>query len=79
MEVTFDEWYATGIQAGWCGPVVCQTHDGTPTTATEDEDYENGDDVCIPIVRLYHDEAERKAVEANHQPSVWRKTNEGFK
>jgi hypothetical protein len=75
---TFDEWYQLGVRSGWCSAIVCQTHDGTPTTATEDEDWGNGDEPCIPIIRMYHDEAERKAVEANHAPSVWRKSNDGL-
>jgi hypothetical protein len=72
---TFEDWYTTGVEAGYCGAIGCVIHDGVPMTATEEED----DEPCIPMVRLYEDTATRKAVEANHSPSQWRKTNEGFK
>lgn len=77
MEIDFEEWYEFGVRAGWCGAIGCVTHDGVPMTAAEEEAEE--DDLCIPMVRLYGDDpATRKAVEANHAPSQWRKTNEGF-
>lgn len=69
----FDTWLNIGIAAGYCGPAICDTHDGTPTTADEDAQYENGYDPCIHILRLYTDAFTRDAVEANHSPSVWRK------
>lgn len=70
-EITFDEWLRVGIQMGWCGPGVCYTHDGVPTTASEDEQFETGDP-CVHILRLYPDLRTKKEVEANHSPSVWR-------
>jgi hypothetical protein len=48
-----------------------------PTTASEDE-AEDGDEPCIFVARLYEDIATKKAVEANHSPSVWRATNLGW-
>lgn len=68
-----EQWLAMGRARGWAGPIVCVEHDGTPTTADEDARYEAGEDPCVPMVRLYADAAERKAVEANHSPSVWRR------
>jgi hypothetical protein len=70
--MTLDDWLATGIAAGYCGPPICDTHDGTPTTADEDAQYENGYDPCFHILRLYPDTATKAAVEANHSPSQWR-------
>lgn len=75
MSMTFDEWLQYGLLQGWNGPAVCSTHDGIPTTAEEDENY---DDVCIHVIRLYEDEATKLAVEENHAPSVWRATNDGY-
>ena len=77
MEKTFDEWLQEGITLGFCGPAVCSTHDGVPTTAQEDAEYETGDP-CIHVLRLYEDEATKLAVEENHAPSVWRATNSGY-
>lgn len=77
MEKTFDEWLQEGITLGFCGPAICSTHDGVPTTADEDEEYETGDP-CIHVLRLYEDETTKLAVEENHAPSVWRATNSGY-
>ena len=73
----FEEWLKQGIENGWCGPSVCYTHDGLPTTVAEDEEFEEGDP-CIHILRLYEDETVKIGVEANHGPSVWRATNRGI-
>jgi hypothetical protein len=71
--MTFDEWLRTGMDCGWCGPAVCSTHDGTPTSEAEDDDLEDGADPCVHILRLYENAEIRAAVESNHSPSLWRK------
>ena len=38
--MTFDEWIKLGYDEGFCSPPVCSTHDGVPTTATEDEEWD---------------------------------------
>lgn len=69
----FEDWWRDGYERGFCGPPVCATHDGVPTTSTEDQLlFEEGEDVCLHIVRLYTDLAQAKAVVANHAPSAWR-------
>ena len=73
----FEEWIRIGIENGWAGAPVCYTHDGLPTTAEEDEEFETGDP-CIHIVRLYDDENQKSGVEENHSPTVWRATNRGL-
>jgi len=72
--MTFDDWLRQGMERGWCGPAVCSTHDGTPTTEAEDDEFETGEP-CLHIVRLYPDDITRKGVERNHSPSIWRRTN----
>jgi hypothetical protein len=67
-ENDFDTWITHGIEAGYCGPPVCYTHDGIPTTAAEDED----DEPCLHVIRLYPDEETRAGVEENHSPTIWR-------
>lgn len=67
----FDEWIEVGIQNGWCGPAVCYTHDGLPTSALEDEEWEDTDP-CIHIVRMYESSGHKLEVEQNHSPSIWR-------
>lgn len=76
--IEFDEWLRLGIDNGFCGPPVCDIHDGTPTSADEDAEWDEHGEVCIHVIRLYHDAEEKAAVEANHAPSVWRRTNRGL-
>ena len=74
----FEVWMKHGIEKGWCGPAVCYTHDGLPTSEPEDAEFEDGADPCIHIVRMYEDADHKKAIEANHSPSTWRATNQGI-
>jgi hypothetical protein len=52
-ELSFEDWLNLGIEAGYCSPVVCNTHDGLPSTEEEDQAWEAGGDPCVPAVRLY--------------------------
>lgn len=75
----FDTWLKQGYDAGYVGPAVCETHDGLPTSATEDTDAEtDGEYPCIHILRLYESAEQKTAVEDNHSPSVWRASNAGL-
>jgi hypothetical protein len=76
--MTFEEWLQQGLTNGWCGPAVCETHDGLPMSTEEDSEFELGGDPCIHIIRLYDDESVKLSVEQNHSPSVWRATNSGY-
>ena len=75
--MTFDEWLATGYQNGWVGVPVCSTHDGVPTTASEDAEFEEGDP-CIHVLRVYESTDVKRDVEENHSPSVWRASGFGL-
>lgn len=68
----FDSWLRYGLDQRWCGPAVCSTHDGIPTSEAEDEEWEQGDP-CIHVIRLYDSPETAAAVEENHAPSTWRK------
>ena len=68
----FEDWIEVGIHNGWCGPVVCYTHDGLPTSNAEDEEWEDSDP-CIHIVRMYDSSSTKLEVEQNHSPSIWRR------
>lgn len=74
ITMSFDDWVSYGIGQGWCGAPVCSTHDGVPTTADEDNAWEQGDDLCIHVIRMYASAEEKRSVEENHSPSVWRNT-----
>lgn len=73
--IDFEEWLRLGMDNGFVGPAVCETHDGLPTSEAEEDEFEDGADPCIHILRLYPDAKTRAAVERNHSPSVWRRTN----
>lgn len=76
--MNFEEWLEYGWKQGWCGAPVCSTHDGTPTTAAEDEEWFEGGDPCLHVIRLYEDEEQKRDVEENHSPSRWRASNRGL-
>jgi hypothetical protein len=76
--MTFDEWIKMGYDMGYCSPPVCTTHDGIPTTATEDEAWEDRIDVCLHIACLYSSVEEKKSIEANYLPSTWRASDLGW-
>jgi hypothetical protein len=72
MDITFDEWISYGIEKGWCGPPVCFTHDGLPMSEQEYAEFDEGQDPCSHIVRMYEDIDMKKSIEENHSPSQWR-------
>jgi hypothetical protein len=72
MDLTFDEWISYGIEKGWCGPPVCYTHDGLPMSEQEYAEFDEGQDPCSHIVRMYEDIDMKKSIEENHSPSQWR-------
>jgi hypothetical protein len=76
---TFDEWLQEGLDLKFCGPAICYPHDGLPLTNEEEQEFDDGGDPCIHILRLYEDEETKLAIEENHSPSVWRATNSNFK
>jgi hypothetical protein len=45
---------------------------------TEMEEFEDGGDPCLHIIRLYEDTDQKKSIEEIHSPSVWRATNRGI-
>ena len=72
MDLTFDEWISYGIEKGWCGPPVCYTHDGLPMSEQEYAEFDEGQDPCTHVVRMYEDIDMKKSIEDNHSPSQWR-------
>lgn len=47
--MSFEDWFAEGVDKGWISKAVCATHQGPPLTEKEFED----DEPCVTIVRLY--------------------------
>ena len=49
----FENWLVTGIENRWISEVVCETHDGLPWNENEMIRWQEGDDFCVPAVRVY--------------------------
>jgi hypothetical protein len=60
-----EEWLDFGFDHGFCSRPVCAVHDWLPSTAEEEQDFCEGLDPCIVAIRVYHDDAEKQAVEDN--------------
>lgn len=48
----FDQWLNAGINAGYCSPPWCDTHNGPPLTEDEAEAFYDGEDVHCYVLRL---------------------------
>ncbi len=53
LDMTLKEWVIYGMDRGFCSDSVCSTHDGIPNTAAEEAEWEEGNDPCIPAVRIW--------------------------
>lgn len=47
------DWIAIGREHGFCSMIACDTHEGVPQSAEERDAWEQGDDPCILVVRIY--------------------------
>jgi hypothetical protein len=70
--MSFDEWIVIGMNSGWCSPPLCETHDGVPQTKAEEEQWEEGGDPCIHVIRLFDSPEDKAEAEEGHSPSQWR-------
>lgn len=72
IETHFDAWIEFGMRKGWCGPPICSTHDGIPYSEEEEEQWNEGEDPCAHVIRLYDDENQKASIERVHPPTNWR-------
>jgi hypothetical protein len=63
--VKFEDWLAIGREHGLCSPPVCNTHYGAPMSDRELDMWDDGDDPCIHILRLYEDPSMMEEIEKN--------------
>ena len=68
----FDEWIQFGMDKGWCGPPLCEMHDGLPYTKAEMDELDAGNDPCIHVIRMFESPEDKAEAEAEHGPSQWR-------
>ena len=48
----YNDWLELGIERGWCSQVTCSTHETVMTDDELEQYWEEGDDVCVFVVRL---------------------------
>jgi hypothetical protein len=49
----FYEWLQIGVEKKWISNPFCYTHDGDPYMSDEEqEEWDDGGDPCMPVVRL---------------------------
>lgn len=68
----FQDWIKVGLEKGWCSVPLCETHDGVPYTKSEEQQWEEGGDPCIHVIRLYDSPEDKIEAEEGHSPSQWR-------
>lgn len=78
LDINYSEWIKLGFDNGFCGPPVCEMHDGIPHTAKEDEQVNDGLDPCINVLRLYDEPNLKAEVEDFHSSSTINATNQGW-
>lgn len=61
----FQTWLSIGREHGYCSLPVCQTHDGIPLARSEEDAWEEGDDLCFHVLRLYESGDQMNEVESN--------------
>ena len=50
---SFDEWLAFGVERGWVSEPVCDTHIGPVLTEAELLEFDDGNDPCVHVLRLF--------------------------
>lgn len=53
-DVEVRDWIAYGVERGWATE-ACSTHDGVPMTDDEEDDWGDGLDPCLHVLRLWPD------------------------
>lgn len=53
--MTFAEWLQIGLEHNWISEGVCGMHDMLPMTDFERTLFDDGDDPCIPVLRVWID------------------------
>jgi hypothetical protein len=53
--ISYFEWRDLGIARGWISEPFCDTHDAGPITEEEEEAWENGEDPCMFVFRIYEE------------------------
>ena len=61
--MNLQDWLAIGREHGLCSPIACETHEGVPQSDKEYQAWDNGEDPCIFVVRIYTEDTTMADVE----------------
>ena len=50
--IAFVDWLDYGMKHGYCSDQFCSTHDVAPMHETEEQEWQQGGDPCMHVVRL---------------------------
>lgn len=64
--MNYSQWAKYGVDKGWATPSLCATHDGIPHTEAEDNEWEEGGDPCIHVIRLIEDPKDLDYIKRNN-------------
>jgi len=56
--IDYFDWRDLGIANGWISEPFCDTHDVKFLTEEEEQAWENGEDPCMMVFRIYEDKIE---------------------
>jgi len=54
-KMDYFDWRDIGINNGWISEPFCDTHDAKFLTDEEEQAWENGEDPCMMVFRIYED------------------------
>lgn len=69
QHMDFDAWVDYGVKQGWASRPVCSTHGGIPYTTTESTEWEEGNDPCAHVIRLFETPEDQKDALGDMNPS----------
>lgn len=55
LDDLFAEWLALGVGQGWVSLPVCAVHNGPPLSESESMAFDDGDDPCVLVLRVWPD------------------------
>ena len=50
--MSFEDWFNYGVANGYCSDQFCSTHDVAPMHETEEQEWQQGGDPCMHVIRL---------------------------
>jgi hypothetical protein len=71
-KMDYFDWRDLGISNGWISEPFCDTHDAKFLTDEEEQAWENGEDPCMMVFRIYEDNIEVDG----HQLKIFNDENE---